>query len=451
MRRIHVLIVLVFIAMFPGANAVRAQSGPATFVSFDEFVKGVSAASFESYALRKDAGVKRVENFDEMRRHILSMYEGVTVAHSFIVDEQYFDCIPIEQQPSVRSLGLKQVVVAPPAPSVEPGEKSRTPEGGGAQGLPSLLTLGLVDTFGNAVSCEEGTIPMRRITLKETSRFETLEKFFHKTPWGKVGQLLSDGEALTTDPPVPAHRYAHAAQTVKNYGGNSWLNLWSPSINGNASQIFSLSQHWYYGGRGKALQTVEGGWQAYPLKYNTTRSVVFIYWTADNYKNTGCYNLDCAAFVQVNRNWVLGGPWSIYSTRGGSQFEFQLQWKLTGGNWWLFVQGDGTFDAVGYYPGTIYKRGQLTKYAMGIDYGGETVGTSSWPPMGSGGFATQGFQQAAYQRSIFYVDAQQKSHWSNLRTSVPSPRCYTATFTPAFPGEAWGAYLFFGGPGGIFC
>lgn len=258
MRRIHVLIVLVFIAMFPGANAVRAQSGPATFVSFDEFVKGVSAASFESYALRKDAGVKRVENFDEMRRHILSMYEGVTVAHSFIVDEQYFDCIPIEQQPSVRSLGLKQVVVAPPAPSVEPGEKSRTPEGGGAQGLPSLLTLGLVDTFGNAVSCEEGTIPMRRITLKETSRFETLEKFFHKTPWGKVGQLLSDGEALTTDPPVPAHRYAHAAQTVKNYGGNSWLNLWSPSINGNASQIFSLSQHWYYGGRGRHCRRWKG-------------------------------------------------------------------------------------------------------------------------------------------------------------------------------------------------
>jgi hypothetical protein len=449
-RRIHALIVAVFIAVFPWADAARSQSEPATFVSFDEFVKGVSAASFESYSLRKDAGVKGVENFEAMRRHVLSMYEGVTVAHSFFVDGQYFDCIPIEQQPSVRRLGLEQVVLAPLAPPAELADKARTPGEAGAQGLPSPLTLGLVDPFGNAVSCEEGTIPMRRITLEETSRFETLEKFFHKTPWGKVGQLLDDDESLAADP-VPVHRYAHATQAVKNYGGNSWLSLWSPPINGNASQIFSLSQHWYYGGRGNSLQTVEGGWQDFPLKYNTTRSVLFIYWTADNYKNTGCYNLDCAAFVQVNRNWYLGGPWSTYSTRGGTQSEFQLQWKLTGGNWWLFVQGNGTFDAVGYYPGAIYNRGQLTRYAVGIDYGGETVGTSSWPPMGSGGFAAQGFQQAAYQRSIFYIDTKQKSHWSNLRASVPSPRCYTAIFTPAYPGGSWGSYLYFGGPGGIFC
>jgi hypothetical protein len=447
MIRIRVVIAVLLLALFPCVEVSRAQPGPERFVTFDDFLKDVSAATFESYSRQKELAVKRSEDFEAMRHHILSMYEGVTVAHSFVKDAQTFDCVPIEQQPSVRLLGLKKVVLAPPEPADEAQDKAQAPRE--AHGLPSPLTLGEVDAFGNAVRCEEGTIPMRRVTLEEITRFGTLEQFLHKSPWEDVGRPALEGEPLAGATPV--HRYAHAVQAVNNKGGNSWLNLWSPSINGSTSQIFSLSQHWYYGGRGNALQTVEGGWQAYPLKYGTTKSALFIYWTADNYKSTGCYNLDCPAFVQVNHNWYLGGTWTSYSTRGDQQYEFQLQWLFTGGNWWLFLQGTGNLEAVGYYPGAIYRNGQLTRYASGIDYGGETVGTTSWPPMGGGGFASQGFSQAAYQRSIFYIDTSLASHWSSLRTSLTSPRCYTATFSPARPGVTWGSYLYFGGPGGLFC
>jgi hypothetical protein len=60
---------------------------------------------------------------------------------------------------------------------------------------------------------------------------------------------------------------------------------------------------------------------------------------------------------------------------------------------WLHRQG----QAVGYYPGSIYRGGQLTRKARLIEYGGETVGSTVWPPMGSGHFASAGWQYAAYQ------------------------------------------------------
>lgn len=436
MRRIHAWIIVAAV-VWTGPNAAGAASGPAPFVRFDEFLKQVSAASFAGSAIQKDAGVKRAESFEAMRRHILSMYEGVRVAHSFALDEQVFDCVPILQQPSARRLGLEQVALAPPAPE----EKVRAD--GEVQGLASPLTLGLVDPFGNAVSCEVGTIPMRRITLEEMSRFETLETFFRKIPWG------DDGLPRKDDEPVPVHLYAYGKQAVKNYGGSSWLNLWHPAIDGDASQIFSLSQHWYDAGSGDTRQTVEGGWQAFPFKYQTAQSVLFIYWTADDYQQTGCYNLDCAAFVQTNPNWSLGGPLTTSATFGGSQAEFQLQWRLVRGNWWLYLQGDGALEPVGYYPSSIYGGGPLAHAATAILYGGEAVGYTSWPPMGSGGFAGLGFGGAAYQRAISYFDGKQKSHVALLKAYQPSPRCYTSIFKKKF--GTLGASLFFGGPGGDDC
>src|SRR5262249_16764445 len=113
------------------------------------------------------------------------------------------------------------------------------------------------------------------------------------------------------------HRWAHAAQNVNNLGGHSYLNVWDPPI--RADPIFSLSQHWYVGGSGAGLQTAEVGWQVYPQMYGNTRPVFFIYWTADDYQTTGCYNLSCSAFVQTNNAWPIGGALSSWSTSGGQQ------------------------------------------------------------------------------------------------------------------------------------
>jgi hypothetical protein len=90
------------------------------------------------------------------------------------------------------------------------------------------------------------------------------------------------------------HHYAFTAHFVNNLGGNSNLNLWNDYVNNNVGQQMSLSQQWYAGG--SPTQTAEVGWQAQPSVWGTYNSVLFIYWTADGYDNTGCYNLDKRRF-----------------------------------------------------------------------------------------------------------------------------------------------------------
>jgi hypothetical protein len=48
-----------------------------------------------------------------MRQHILSMYQGVEVSYSFLFDSQYFECVPMEKQPSVQLQRLAAIETAP--------------------------------------------------------------------------------------------------------------------------------------------------------------------------------------------------------------------------------------------------------------------------------------------------------------------------------------------------
>ena len=236
------------------------------------------------------------------------------------------------------------------------------------------------------------------------------------------------------------HRWAWGEQKVNNKGGDSRLNVWKP--NGR----FSLSQHWYSGGSDKTKQTVEGGWQVFPGKYGTSDPVLFIYYTPDNYA-TKCYNLECGAFVQINNSWVLGGSLTPQSSDGRTQYIIRMQWQLYEGNWWLFVQGAGDYVAVGYYPGSAFKGGQMSKNAEYVKYGGETASDDSGNAgeMGSGQFANAGWSHAAYQRTIYYIDTSLKSHWTNLSANQTAASCYTIDMHNNTAGS-WATYFYFGGP-----
>lgn len=239
------------------------------------------------------------------------------------------------------------------------------------------------------------------------------------------------------------HRWAWGEQHVNNNGGDSVLNVWRPDP---SPGVFSLSQHWYVGGSEGSTQTVEGGWQVMPGFYNTNDPVLFIYFTPDNYKS-GCYNLTCSGFVQVDNSWVLGGTLTPVSTDGGTQYIIRMQWQLFQGNWWLFVQGSGSYIAVGYYPGTLFGTGQMATNAQYVKYGGETDSDNSGNAgqMGSGAFASAGWTHAAYQRTIFYIDTTLTSHWTNLSANQPTSSCFTIDMHNN-AGGSWATYFFFGGP-----
>lgn len=416
------------LAALPAAQAsaatgvsATAASSTSSFVSYDTFLKVTAAAAYTPTAQVEGKAMKAgTQAFSQMQSYILAHYRGVQVKHSYLLDGAYFDCAVTTTQPSVRDDGITHLATPPAAPKTAKLAADHSAQ---------QVAPGARDAFGNAIACPAGTIPMRRMTLAETAQFPTLASYLGKQPVGAPKPTIDPGTA---------HRYGVGYQYVSNTGSNSWLNVW------NVSGDFSLSQLWDVSAA-STTQTLEAGWVHYPGKFGTNNSVLFIFWTPNNYAS-GCYNLDCSGFVQTSSAATLGAGFNNYSTSGGTQWGFSLQYKWYAGNWWLFYQG----TALGYYPGGIYNGGPLNSgNANLIEYGGEayTAGTN-WPQMGSGQFASAGFSYAAYQNTIFYIDTTGTSQWASLGPIITNPNCYTLSITPASQGGSWGSYIFFGGPGG---
>src|SRR5271169_1248856 len=171
-----------------------------------------------------------------MRRHILGLYDGVKVTHSFLLAGHAFDCIPIEQQVSLHRYG--QDKIASPPPATPRGKQDR---GEDAPVAAPQVAFGAVDSFGNPTRCEAQTIPMRRVTLEDMTRFATLRDFFAKHRADAADASGSKGEQPQND----VHHYAFTQQNVNNLGGHSNLNLWKPYVNLGKGDALSLSQHWY--------------------------------------------------------------------------------------------------------------------------------------------------------------------------------------------------------------
>ena len=428
-----------------GAVLAQSQSGVKEFVPFKNFLENTKVSTSFDF-IRSGGGVKDADAFEEMRQHIFTMYSGVEVKHSFVLHSDHYDCVPIMEQPTVRILGLKSIAAAPPQSL--PGGPSSTGGGSEFEALPAtqLSADKQTDEFGNSTGCEEGTIPMRRITLEEMTRFPTLREFFQKGPAG-AGRPTALNSIDKPQSPSDGHKYSLMMQYVDNLGGNSNLNLWNPYVNTAWDEGFSLSQEWYVGGTGNSTQTAEVGWQNFPRQWGNEDSRLFIYWTADYYSTTGCYNLDCPGFVQIASSGILGAEFNHYSTRGGPQYEFSARYYLFDGNWWLSIQGTW----IGYYSGAIYRGGQLSRYSQFIEFGTEGTGTTVWPDEGSGSWSSAGFGSAAYQRNLYYTNLSGAAYWDSLERWDPSPSCYS-TSGPFFSSSpSSGAYFFEGGPGGPGC
>ncbi len=361
----------------PPASAQNASQ----FVPYYTFVDQVKSVASSAYVGQPGNAVKDAAEFEKMRQHILTMYGNAHVNRSFVLEGHPWDCIPIEEQPSARLLG-PAVAKCPATPP--PFTPTTPPFSPAIHSASQIRPNEKVDALGHPTECIAGEIPMRRITLEDLSHFSTLEDSFQK-------EAASDG----------AHKHAYSRQLVTNYGASNTLNIWSPSVTTKSGQKFSLSQQWII----RQGQTVESGWinnPSYPyLHTDTGQSVLFIYYTNNNYaKGSGCYDMQCPGWCQKGTVY-LGKGFEGYSTIGGDQWEFSLTWNLYQGNWWM-AYGQ---NWVGYYPGSIYKGGPILKYSADIEFGGETDGTTSWGPMGSGqpptGNFNTDFGSVAFQGIFF--------------------------------------------------
>jgi hypothetical protein len=162
----------------------------ADVIPFEVFLTETARARPEQYAEALAAGsrhsrvtpeVSRAE-FERMKAYLLSYYQGVQPVGSFVNPSgQTIDCVPFEQQPSVRAAiaAGHQVAGTVPSPSL-PGGKAASGRGGIAR--PPL--------------CPEGAVPLVRLTLDQLVRFGTLENFFHKLPPGPGGEPADGGSLL---------------------------------------------------------------------------------------------------------------------------------------------------------------------------------------------------------------------------------------------------------------
>jgi len=423
------------------ATNAFAQANPDRFVSFNEFIDNTKSTAADSLLRRPESNAKQPVAIEEMRKAILDRYNGVQVSHSFLLNGQHYDCVPLNQQPAFRTYGLKAAAEAPPAELLN----SHRALGSAAEIAPANKPEAVepFDAFGHSTQCEEHTVPLLRTTLETMSHFATLQQFYQKKPGSAVRAAQS---RLFEDPTIASHKYSFTYQYVNNLGGNSNLNVWSPYVNTGKGEIFSLSQEWYIGGSGSGTQTEEVGWVVYPAMFGGSEQAhFFIFSTADDYA-TGCWNNTCGDFVQVADSGLLGNTFSNYSTNDGTQYEFSAEYYLYQGNWWLGYNGTW----VGYYPGSKYHGGQNSKYAQIIEFGTEGVGTTIWPPEGSGNWSSTGWTHAAYQRNLYYIATTGTSYWDSLTKDQPSPACYTIT-GPYTSTGAWSRYFYEGGPGGTGC
>jgi len=171
-----------FFALYSQPASQEGQKEPKEFMSHEQFIASTQKATYADYTKKAGTKVANEKEFLRMKAHVLSMYEGVVVRNSFVMEMNgHVDCIDAKSQPSLRR-GGKQLTIQTPPNAVPVEERPQERKGEAVQ---PMLSPEKKDRFGNVMYCESGSIPLRRITLDELTRFATLEDFFNK--FGKAG------------------------------------------------------------------------------------------------------------------------------------------------------------------------------------------------------------------------------------------------------------------------
>ncbi|KAM3733777.1 hypothetical protein ACB098_11G163100 [Castanea mollissima] len=210
-------------------------------------------------------------------------------------------------------------------------------------------------------SCPEGTIPIRR----------TNEKDLLKANYGR--------KKHNTVPNVIDTPSLHEVEGVDNNG------------------VF--------------LDSIEAGAmkQVYYDLYKDFETRLFTYWTSDGYQNTGCYNMVCPGFVQIDTRLALGASFIPYSEYGGVQksINYFVYKDNVDGNWWLHLNN---MYLIGYWPSALFS--VLSNSASLVTWGGEVAnlnigGQHTTTQMGSGHFAEERPSRASYFQNLKVMDAEQ--------------------------------------------
>ncbi|KAJ9681474.1 hypothetical protein PVL29_020373 [Vitis rotundifolia] len=334
--------------------------------------------------------------------------------------DQIFDCVDIHKQPSLDHPLLKNHKVQMTFDDFSESMKDRPLKGKGLSG------------FG--VGCPIGTVPIRRVEKEDLIRAKAFSKLHMKT-YAKNSHPLAD---------TPIHLSAKLAANDKPiYGVASILNVYKPTLispDQVSGSIIYLSTG--FGDDSKSVVSV--GWAVMPPVYRDNFTHLFAYWTADNGKTTGCYDILCPGFVQQSPDFALGRTFPGSNYRGSQiGINVLVSKDSKSGDWYVRVNG----ASVGYWPKELFKG--AFEVAKEVNWGGEIFSPRQpCPPMGSGHFDGEGIGGACYISGMQYQTAAGGNFVDidpALKAFVDSPQCYKASM-PSY--ESTGYTFLFGGPGG---
>ncbi|PRY17409.1 neprosin family prolyl endopeptidase [Kineococcus rhizosphaerae] len=375
------------------------------------------------------------ERLEEIRQHHLDRYRRrEVVAATTTPAGDRVDWVPVESQ-------------APGRPA-EPPEAPETPEAPEAAG--SGVGAERPTRSAARPPVEQGppgTVPLLRKDIDAMRPVGTLQDYLAK---GLHPRIVTPPDNPNRPETGAAHEYAHAWQTVTNYGTEGYVNTWKPYV--QWSNEFSLGQQWTVRGTGTGLQTLEVGAQTYKDVYGDWEPHLFIYYTTTGYTSSGDdvggYNTDVRGWVQVATS-SFPGMRVAESVAGGDQYDLFVKVQLHQGNWWVRIGAEW----MGYYPASLYSETGLRSMADQTDWGGEIVDDtvnhpeSSQTDMGSGAFAREGWTHAAYMRNLRY----QSDDAGTMTDLQGTPQVTDATeydISADFSGTSgWGSYFYWGGPG----
>ncbi|KAJ6743489.1 CARBOXYL-TERMINAL PEPTIDASE [Salix viminalis] len=278
-------------------------------------------------------------------------------------DGDIIDCIDIYKQPAFDHPALRNHTIQM-APSYDPNIEEATAKANRLQNQDSSMSLAS-RLWQKSGSCHYGRKkpssypPLTRINEDIGSNLQQSNR--------SVAILLTEG-------------YSYS-------GVKGDIQVWNPHV--ESDDEYSTSQVSLKSGPYYDFESVEAGWAVNPSVYGDRKTRLFVYWTADASKKTGCFDLTCPGFVQTSSEIALGA--AIYPLSVPSGLPYQITLFIfkdpNTGNWWVQY---GEKTNLGYWPPDLFA--SLRGNAETAQWGGEVYSSKlERPPhtrtaMGNGQF-----------------------------------------------------------------
>ncbi|KAG8635931.1 hypothetical protein MANES_16G077400v8 [Manihot esculenta] len=315
-------------------------------------------------------------------------------------DGDIIDCVDIYKQPAFDHPALKNHTIQM-APSYDPtmetsteaASRTKTMNKRNNEDSPVTITSQVWQKSG---SCPKGTIPIRRFQEKELLKTSSIEDYGRKKPSFSTPNKETSNLRLS-------NRSMSILLTVGySYSGvKGDIKVWNPFV--ESDDEYSTSQISLKSGPYYDFESLESGWAVNPSVYGDRQTRLFVYWTADGSKKTGCFDLTCPGFVQTSSEVALGA--AIYPLSVPSGLPYQITLYIfkdpATNNWWVQY---GEKINLGYWPPNLFTL--LHGNAEAAEWGGEVYSLKlGHPPhtrtaMGNGQFPDSIFGNSGAVRRL---------------------------------------------------